>query len=77
MTFPFFFEGKNSILFQIARKLSLTLGFALMFHETCRLMGTSIEVQMRGPLDNEHLKKIGSRADVINYLRSRTYGFTD
>ena len=76
MTLPFFFEGKNSMLFQIARKFSQTLGYALMFHETCRLMGTSIEVQMRAPLDSEHLKKIGSRADVTNYLRSRTYGFT-
>ena len=76
VTLPFFFEGKNSILFQIARKFSLTLGYALMFHETCRLKGTSIEVQMRAPLDSEHLKKIGSRADVTKYLRSRTYGFT-
>ena len=52
VTLPFFFEGKNSILFQIARKFSLTLGYALMFHETCRLMGTSIAVQIRAPLDS-------------------------
>ena len=29
-----------------------------MFYETCRLMGTSVEVHMRAPLDSEHLKKL-------------------
>ena len=65
------------MLFQVARKFSLTLGYALMFHETCRLMGTTVEVQMRAPLNGEYLKTIGSRTDVTNYLRGRTYGFID
>ena len=77
VTLPFFFEGKNSMLFQIARKFSQTLGYALMFHETCRLMGTTVEVWMRAPLNSEYLKTIGNRADVTSYLRNRTYGFID
>ena len=77
VTLPFFFAGKNSMLFQAARKFSQTLGYALMFYETCRLMGTSVEVWMRAPLNSEYLKTIGSRADVASYLRDRTYGFID
>ena len=77
VTLPFFFEGKNSMLFQIARKFSQTLGYALMFHETCRLMGTTVDVWMRAPLSSEYLKTIGSRTDVASYLRARTYDFID
>ena len=38
VTVPFLFNGQNSLLFQAARKISLTLAYSLMFREICKLM---------------------------------------
>ena len=42
VTLPFLFDGQNSVLFQAARKISLTLAYSLMFREMIKLMGTSV-----------------------------------
>ena len=36
------FDGQNSLLFQAARKISLTLAYSLMFREICKLMGSTV-----------------------------------
>ena len=30
---PFFFDGRNSLLYQLARRISVTLGYSLMFRK--------------------------------------------
>ena len=74
VTVPFLFDGQNSLLFQAARHISLTLAYSLMFREICKLMGTTVSLTMRQPLHADELKELGNRKDVIQHLRDRTYG---
>ena len=46
---PFFFEGRNSIIYQAARRLSVTLGYSLMFREICKQMNRQVNVTVRTP----------------------------
>lgn len=73
-TVPFYFDGRTSILFQIARRISLTLGYSLMFREICNTMGTSVNVTMRKPIDSATLKALGNRTLATDYMRRKTYG---
>ena len=75
VTVPFLFDGRNSVLFQAARRLSQTLGYSLMFREICKLMGTTISLTMRKPVHSEELRPIGNRKEVAQYLRDITYDF--
>ena len=75
VTVPFLFDGRNSVLFQAARRLSQTLGYSLMFREICKLMGTTVSLTMRKPVNSEELRKIGNRKEVARYLRDITYDF--
>ena len=74
VTVPFLFNGQNSLLFQAARKISLTLAYSLMFREICKLMGSTVSLTMRQSVHADELKAIGNRKDVAQYLRDRTYG---
>ena len=38
-TIPFYFDGRNSLLYQMARRISVTLGYSLMFREICKKDG--------------------------------------
>ena len=76
-TVPFYFEGRNSMLFQIARKISLTLGYSLMFREICRRMGTRLVVSMRPNINSSELAKMANRNEVTEFLRRRTYNGND
>ena len=75
VTVPFLFDGRNSVLFQAARRLSQTLGYSLMFREICKLMGTTISLTMRKPVHSEELRLIGNRKEVAQHLRDITYDF--
>ena len=72
-TIPFYFEGQNSMLFQIARKISLTLGYSLMFREICRRMGTNLVVSMRPAIHSSELAEMANRNMVTQFLRHQTY----
>ena len=74
VTVPFLFDGQNSLLFQAARKISLTLAYSLMFHEICKLMGSTVLLTMRRPVHAEELGTLGNRKAVTQFLRDRTYG---
>ena len=71
---PFYFEGKNSALFQLARRISQTLGYALMFREIKKRIGTKLPVIMRKPIQSDALNQFESRSDMTDYLRRMTYG---
>lgn len=70
---PFYFEGRNSFLFQLARRISLTLGYSLMFREIKRRMGSRLPVTMRKPILSEELSAFTDRAQITDFLRNRTY----
>ena len=76
-TVPFYFEGRNSVLFQIARKISLTLGYSLMFREICRRMGTNLVVSMRPAIHSSELAEMANRNVVTQFLRRQTYQGND
>ncbi|XDZ71418.1 lysophospholipid acyltransferase family protein [Alphaproteobacteria bacterium LSUCC0744] len=73
-TIPFYFDGRNSLLYQMARRISVTLGYSLMFREICKKMGHSISLHMRQPIHASTLSQFGSRTEVTEYLRRCTYG---
>jgi putative hemolysin len=74
---PFFFEGQNSLIYQAARRLSVTLGYSLMFREICKKMNGRVKVTMRSPLNSADLGEFATRNDMIDFLRQRTYGQID
>ena len=71
---PFFFEGRNSVIYQAARRLSVTLGYSLMFREICKQMNRQVNVTVRTPLNSQDLNQFATRNDMIDFLRQRTYG---
>ena len=71
---PVFFEGQNSFSYMLARKLSQTLGYSLMFREICRRIGTKVDVTIRKPITADQLKDFDTRNDITAYLRALTYG---
>lgn len=71
---PFFFSGQNSRLFQIASHLSIELRLALVFREVKRRMGTDLKVEIGDTLSQDDLKDAGKRAELMKFLREKTYG---
>ena len=74
VTVPFLFSGQNSLLFQAARKVSLTLAYSLMFREICKLIGSTVLLTMRRPVHADELIALGNRKAITQFLRDRTYG---
>ena len=71
---PIFFNGQNSLSYFLARRMSQTLGYSLMFHEIRRRIGTSVDVHIRKPIRPDELKDYKNRNDLTSFLRARTYG---
>lgn len=71
---PFYFNGRNSVLYQMARRMSVTLGYSLMFREICKQMNKQVDVTMRKPITNADLAAFSNRQDVTDFMRKRTYG---
>ena len=71
---PFYFEGKNSFLFQFARRISQTLGYSLMFREIKRRIGSRLPVIMRQPISSNDLAVFDDRSKMTDFLRRATYG---
>lgn len=71
---PFFFEGKNSSLYQMARRISVTLGYSLMFREICKKMYKPVSVVMRRPISPELIASFEDKDALTQYMRSAVYG---
>jgi putative hemolysin len=70
---PVHFSGHNSRLFQLASHVSLTLRLSLLFRETARRIGTSVEVGIGRPIAFAELEPIGETSAFLDDLRKRTY----
>jgi putative hemolysin len=69
-TLPVHFSGQNSRLFQIASHTSYPLRVALIFHETRRRMGSTIELRLGAPVAASEMAKL-DRDQVAASLRRR------
>ena len=74
---PFFFDGRNSVVYQAARRVSVTLGYSLMFREICKQMNRQVKVTVRTPINSKELDAFSNRNDITDFLRRRTYGQSD
>lgn len=71
---PVFFNGQNTLSYMVARNISMTLGYSLMFREICKKIGTTIDVTIRKPIKSEELSRFENRHEIAQYLRDLTYG---
>jgi hypothetical protein len=58
----------------MARRLSVTLGYSLMFREICKQMNGCVDVTLRNPIHATELDSFVNRNEITNFLRQRTYG---
>lgn len=71
---PVYFDGRNSVIYQMARRLSVTLGYSLMFREICKQMNGCVDVTFRTPIQASDLEMFTNRNEITDFLRQRTYG---
>ncbi|NCG08639.1 MAG: GNAT family N-acetyltransferase [Verrucomicrobia bacterium] len=70
---PVYFEGHNSLLFQLVGLLSPRLRTALLAREYCRQWGTELCVHVGKPIEPSKLERFSSPEAVNDYLRMKTY----
>jgi len=70
---PVFFAGQNSMLFQLASHLSMTLRLSLLFKEVHDSIGGDVIVRVGEVIPFERLAKIEDRQQLMNVLREATY----
>lgn len=70
---PVFFEGSNSALFQIIGLLHPRMRTVLLPRELLNKGDKTIKVRIGGLIHPDRLKTLGSDAEIMTYLRLRTY----
>lgn len=65
---PVFFHGQNSRAFQIASHLSYPMRLAMIFHETRRLMGRALPMEVGAPVPSDALRAL-PKGEVAAELR--------
>lgn len=71
---PVYIKGQNSVLFQLASRLSASLRLALVLRETIRRRHELIHCRCGEIIKFEELKSKGDRKAMIKYLREVTFG---
>jgi putative hemolysin len=70
---PLYFAGQNSVLFQLASHISLTLRLSLQFHEVHNKIGAEVRAGVGEVIPYERLAPIRDRLALMQYLRDETY----
>jgi putative hemolysin len=70
---PVRFEGKNSLLFQLASRISPTLRLSLLLPETAGRIGTTVGANLGDVIPFEVLRSFEAPKALIDYLRRLTY----
>jgi putative hemolysin len=70
---PMFFEGKNSMIFQLAGLIHPTLRTALLPSEMLKRRRSTIHIRIGRPLDPSRFECYPADEDLIQYLRFKTY----
>ncbi len=70
-----FFDGKNGFLFHLfASKLkNQTLKYSSYIHETKKMIGKEVHINIGKVIKYSELESINDRADVTEYLKFKTY----
>lgn len=67
---PIYFEGQNSLAFQIASHISYAMRAALIFHEVKRRIGTRFRAAIGAPLRYEELETHLPPANLARHLQA-------
>ena len=70
---PLFFEGQNSMPFQLASHVSYALRVALIFREVRRRVGSSLDMAVGEPLDFPDLEPHMPPANLARMLQRHTH----
>ncbi len=72
---PVYFDGKNGFLYHLfASKLkSQTLKYSSYIHETKKMIGKEVYINVGKVIKYSELESINDRANMTEYLKSRTY----
>jgi putative hemolysin len=70
---PVFFEGQNSMLFQLAGLLHPAFRTALLPSETVKRQHSTIRVRIGRPIGQEKVERYPEDETLIQYLRFKTY----
>ncbi len=70
---PIYFEGQNSLLFQIASHLHEALRLSLLFHEVRRRMGQTINLTIGDTVPYADLKQFGNAQEMADHLKQITH----
>jgi putative hemolysin len=70
---PVFFEGRNSMMFQLAGLIHPGLRTALLPHELLRRSHSRLEVRVGRPIGPEKLARYADDATATSYLRFKTH----
>ncbi len=70
---PVFFAGQNSLLFQLASHVSMTLRLSLLFKEVHDKIGSEIHVRFGALVPYEKLSTTSDRHRFMEDLRAMTY----
>lgn len=74
---PIYFEGRNSVFFQIAGLLHPRLRTLLLAMEFSRARGRSIKVRLGTLVDSKRLAEFADKKAATEYLRLKTYSQKD
>jgi putative hemolysin len=72
---PIYVHGKNSIAFQLASKISLSLRLSLLLYEVKNKMGKTIKVTIGDPIPGSTLSHLKSKK-IIEALKEITVGLS-
>lgn len=70
---PVYFDGRNSLFFQLAGLLHERLRTLLLPREMLRNKQRQVSVRIGNPISARRLTHFGSRREVMDFLRLRTY----
>ncbi len=70
---PVFFDGQNSLAFQMASHVSYALRVALIFREVCRRIGTPLDMVVGEPLDFAQMEAHLPPKTLAAFLQTHTH----
>ena len=76
---PIYFDGKNGFLFHLfASKLkNQTLKYSSYIHETKKMIGKDIIINVGETIKFKDIEKISDRAKITEFLKNKTYDLGD
>ncbi len=70
---PVFFEGRNSLLFQILGLLHPRVRTLMLGRELCRVQGRDIDLKVGDAIPPDRLQRFENKSAATDYLRLKTY----